>query len=222
MLSRNVTALGLAFVLGILSVSCGSGSKVGPGGEDVKVPCEAYLFDTKINRKGKQNSMRLEIFQTDSVLGLNGRAYLGKGALRGKLTPDTLAVYLPASEEYLYESIAGVLTATECSIDSIALDITQFFHRTPDSILLDPRIKVAANRKDEKQPAYLIFVENCPWQMELTYDQQDTGWRIVKFTFSNGTDLTLSATRREYKASTSVKRERLQFSYPDKAEQITL
>jgi hypothetical protein len=219
---RTLFTFGLAAIIGILPVACGSGKNVGAGGEEAKVPCEAYLFDTKVVRQGKQNSMRLEIYQTDTVMGLNGRAYLGKGALRGKLTPDTLAVFLPHSTEYLYEAIGDVLSATDCKLDSLSLDITRFFRVLPDSMKLDRRIKLSVDRHDANYPSYTIYVENCPWQMELVYDRQDTGWRILKFGFTNGKDLTLAATRREYRASATVKPERLQFSYPPKAERITL
>ncbi len=214
--------LTLVLTAGLLACSGGKGTKLKPGEEGSKVPAEAYLFDAKIIRNGKQNSLRLEIYQTDTVLGLNGRAYLGKGALRGKVTADSLAVYLPVSNEFVYESIAEALTATDCGIGGLKLNLIQFFRTLPDSITIDPRITVAANRQDDRRPRFLIFIQNCPWQMELTYDRQSTGWRIVEFTFSNGKNLTLSATRREYKAGARVKSERLRFSHPDSAERITL
>ena len=53
---------------------------------------DAFLFDVKIRRNGKKNSVRLDVYRSGDSLSLYARGYLGKGVLKGLITNDSLVV----------------------------------------------------------------------------------------------------------------------------------
>ena len=182
---------------------------------------EAYLFDAKLRRQGKPTSFRLEIFQTDSVIALGGRAYLGKGALKGLLTADSLEVYFPSSNEYLYESLSDLFAKAECTNAAPEFSLLHLFTFLPDSLAEMEGMSVASDYTNRKRPEYLISFPDCPWKIELTYDQHEAGWRIRDFKFDNGNDITLKAKRRTYKKKAQVPYSKFQLVLPDGATRIT-
>ncbi len=189
-----------------------SGSKTG---------VEAYLFDAELRRSGKPTSFRLEVFDADSVIALSGRGYLGKGALRGRLTPDSLICYFPSSNEYVQEPILSLLRSVECQIAPAGLNLLNLFDQLPDSASLDSTIDIVSNYQDSRRPTFIIYIENCPWQMELTYRTRDQlGWRLDEFVFFDGKDTRLKATCREFKSAASVKPDRFTVRIPDDASRI--
>ncbi len=179
-----------------------------------KIDAEAYLFDAKIRRDGKVNSFRLEIFQTDSLLGLGGRAYLGKGALKGRLSVDSLWLYFPTQGEYVKDEVAGFFKGQKCPLALTGVNILDIFKKRPDSIALEEKIKVTADLYDEEQPHFHITSDDCLWQIDFIYALKETGWRIKEFIFSDGETLKIEATCREYKATARVKTEKFQVVIP--------
>ncbi|MFQ5454525.1 MAG: hypothetical protein ACE5D6_10120, partial [Candidatus Zixiibacteriota bacterium] len=151
-----------------------------------KVEVEAYLFDSKITRKGKPTTFRLEIFQTDSVMALGGRGYLGKGALKGRLTADSIEVFFPASKEYLYEAVSDLMESFNCVGELPSMNFLDLFHRLPDEVLINSNMSVIADYKNKKRPEFQISFPQCSWQLKLTYDHKAPGWRIRNFIFSDG------------------------------------
>jgi len=187
---------------------------------DKKIKAEAYLFDAKLRREGQVNSFRLEIFQTDSVLGLGGRAYLGKGALKGRLTADSVLIYFPTRGEYVEEAVADFFQTLECPLALTGDDILTFFRQTPDSIALTEGIEVTANYADEEKPYFVVSSPDCPWRIELTYDLRKTGWRVAEFAYSDGEGLRIEAIRREYKAKAKVKTAKFMVDIPPRSFRI--
>ncbi|UCE24613.1 MAG: hypothetical protein JSU74_00755 [Candidatus Zixiibacteriota bacterium] len=173
--------------------------------EKQEVNVEAYLFDAKLRRRKKPTSVRLEFYHTDSVIAIAGRGYLGKGALRGRLTADSIEVYFPTTDEYLLESVARVLGSVECSGPLPPLSLLALFANLPDSVLREPGLSIESDHSDKRHPRYRISMNGCPWEIDLTYAWQDLGWRVKKFSFDDGAELTLKATRRTYKRSAKVK-----------------
>jgi len=204
----------------LLVGGCSSGHRVRPASEkkveaaQEKIVVEAYLFDAKLKRQGKPTSFRLELFQTDSVIALGGRAYLGKGALKGRLTADSLEVYFPSSNEYLYESLSNLFVAAECSRAPSGLSLLHLFTSLPDSLEGMEDVSIAAEYTDSKRPEFLISFLDCPWRIELSYDRQEAGWRIRNFTFDNGKDITLKAKRRTYKKKVRVPSNKFRLATP--------
>ena len=222
----GLKGLGVALVVFSLLAGCGSGYRKQAAIEErqqagqEKVEVEAYLFDARLRRHGKPTSFRLEIFQTDSVLALGGRAYLGKGALKGRMTADSLEVYFPSSNEYLYESLSDLFVTTECPNEVPELNLLSLFNSLPDSIEEMENIRITADYSNRKRPEFNIFLQDCPWRIELTYDRQDTGWRIRHFKFDDGRDTSLKARRREYKKKARVRSSKFRLVPPDDALRI--
>lgn len=171
--------------------------------QDVRV--EAYLFDAKLRRNKKPTSVRLEFYHTDTVIAIAGRGYLGKGALRGRLTADSMEVYFPTTDEYLLESVAAVLGSVDCSEPLPPLSLLALFANLPDSVLSGDALVVESDHSDQRHPRYRISSNGCRWEINLTYARQDLGWRVKEFSFDDGADVTLKATRRTYKRSAKVK-----------------
>jgi len=211
----------------LLMGSCGPGRRIRPEYEErvaivqEKIEVEAYLFDAKLRRQRKPTSFRLEIFQTDSVIALGGRAYLGKGALKGLLTTDSLEVYFPSSNEYLYESLRDLFATAECANSMPKLNLLHLFTSPPDSLAEMEEVSVASDYTNRKRPEYVISFPDCSWMIELTYDRHEAGWRIRDFKFDNGNDITLKAKRRTYKKKAQVPDSKFQLVAPDGATRIT-
>lgn len=181
----------------------------------------AFLFDAELRRAGKPTSFRLEIFQTDTAMALSGRGYLGKGALRGRVTADSLVCYFPSTNEYIDEPVLNLMHALECEIAPKGINLVTLLDRLPDSTSLDPTIKLVSNHQDGKRPSFIVYVENCPWQMELTYRQESiASYRLDEFTFFDGKETRLKATCREYKQAATVKPDRFEVRIPSDAQRI--
>ena len=204
----------------MLLASCGTQPRTAPE-VSTKPGVEAYLFDAELRRSGKPTSFRLEIFHADTVMALSGRGYLGKGALRGRVTPDSLLCYFPSSNEYLQEPVLNLMNAIECQVAPRGVNLLDLFDRLPDAGTLDSTIDVVPNYQNGKRPTFIIYVENCPWQMELTYTSDEMlGWRLDEFVFFDGQDTRLKATLREFKAGASVKPDRFEVRIPADATRI--
>jgi len=176
-------------------------------GDRVKV--EAYSFNARLTRGNKPTTFKLEVYQTDSLLGLSGKGYLGKGALKGRLTADSLEVYFPSTKEYVYEALSDLLATGECPLPLADMDIISLFSNLPDSIALDSSLRVKANYRDKNRPEFDISKVNCPWKIHLVYDLKKPGWRIRAFDIRDGKQTRLRGRIDKYKASASVKANRL-------------
>jgi hypothetical protein len=172
--------------------------------QEKKIVAEAYLFDAKLKREGKVNSFRLEIFQTDSALGLGGRAYLGKGALKGRLTEDSVVLYFPARNQYVQEAVDDFFKTLDCPMALSGSDLLKLFMKLPDSFEFKEGVEVLTDYSDNDHPDFILSTSHCPWRIELTYDRQKMGWRLEDFIFSDGDDLTIEARRREYKSEAKI------------------
>lgn len=214
----------MSLFVALLAGGCGGAGQAGPGEETAvaaaKVEAEAYLFDTFIHRDGKRTSVRLELFATDSVLAAGGRAYLGKGALKGWIRGDSLKIYFPQSDEYVYEPLDDLMRSAECGDGSPDIRLLDLFFHTPDSVTLDPRIEVTGDWNDVDRPKFSLAMQNCPWQINLEYDRRKQGLRPREFRFDNGDNLQIEAKRREYRDRSSVTGAKFVLNLPQTAVQI--
>ncbi|HKK21408.1 MAG TPA: hypothetical protein VJ983_08055 [candidate division Zixibacteria bacterium] len=203
----------------LLLVGCGGGHSVRVGDEqsgviESDVGVEAYLFDAQVQRGKKRNTFRLDVYQTDSILALTGRGYLGKGALKGWMTRDSVKVLFPSTNEYLYETIPGLIGAIDCLGEAPQVNLFSLFSALPDSVMTDPHVKIKSDYSDPDQPEFSVSYEGCPWMINATYDRQDAGWRITEFEFDDGHDNTLSGKRRIYKGDARVPSSRFRIAIP--------
>ncbi len=187
-----------------------------------KLQAEVYLFDARMHRKGKPTSFRLEVYQTDSIIALAGRAYLGKGALKGRLTADSVQLYFPGSNEYLYGPTENVLSFDECVRIPSDLNLLQIITARPDSLGGLGWASIHADYEDADRPRFVLTTPGCLWQMELIYDRQETGWRMRQFLFDDGRGTSVKASRRTYRDRVGVPSTKFQLRVPDDADHVTL
>lgn len=190
----------------------------GPG---QKVRVEAYLFDAKIRRDGNPTSLRLELFQTDSLVALSARGYLGKGALKGRLTADSLEAYFPTRNEYLHEAVRDLLFSSSCTHTINHLDFPSLLRTLPDEMNLGDARLDRDDQKDGKRPHFVITWPECTWRLELTYNFRKNGWRLLELLFDNGDNISFTARRRVHKASTRVNRNKFDLPVGPNAIRIT-
>ena len=184
-----------------------------------EVKVSAYLFDAKLRMEGKPRSFRLEVFLADSVAALAGRAYLGRGALRGRLTADSLLVYFPSRDEYVEESTTALLSASECLGSGGEVNLLKLFTSTPDEVLDSRRFLIAVDASGGRKRCQ-VSAEDCSWKIDLLYDRDDDSWRLREFAVDNGRDMKLTAKRRTFKKHTSIDRSRFHVPIPATAALI--
>lgn len=189
----------------------------GPGRE---IAVEAYLYDVRIRRDGKPTSLRLEMFQTDSVVALGGRGYLGKGALKGRLTADSVEVFFPTRHEYLYESVGDLLFMSDCTERIPNLDFTKLLRSLPRQEEYGDGLTIESDRSDRDRPRFKLTWRDCAWEMELTYDKRDDDWRLKEARFDDGAGVSFAAKRRAYKSSTKVGRNK--FELPSERDYVRI
>ena len=135
---KNISTALLIPVLAYLIAGCASTHQNTVPGEEIKAQGweqrgNAFLFDITVNRDGKKNSARLDLYQRGDSLSFFARGYLGKGALKGLLSADSVVVYFPTAGEY-YGGRLGALLADTCgagqNLEQLLIDI---FRELPTS-----------------------------------------------------------------------------------------
>jgi len=216
----------------ILTISvvagCLSGRKSQPGENTagrLKLPdvqVEAYLFDVKLRRKGKPTTVRLDLYQTDSVVALYGRGYFNKGAFSGRITDDSMLIYFPSTNEFLDESIEKVFLSFDCESDLIGINLLGYFIAPPDSALTSENLSVETIEESGDVKQLKVSSKNCPWRLLLSYRNEENGWRLELFEFDDGDNVTLKGNRRQYKDNAAVSGDRFHIQIKPNALKITL
>jgi hypothetical protein len=186
-----------------------------------EIRADAYLFEALIKRDGKPTTFQLEIYRTDTMLGVSGKGYLGKGALKGRVTADSLELYFPSTREYLYEAIADLADSSDCDLPVTTVNLLDLFRSLPDSVGLPAGIRLVADHTDRNKPTYVVSADTCDWQVELTYDLQNGSWRIREFTYRGGDGTSLRGRRIRYRADAGVKASRFTIETPPGTVRIT-
>jgi hypothetical protein len=180
------------------------------------IRADAYSFNARIWRDGKPTTFKLQLYRTDSLVGLSGTGYLGKGALRGWISRDSILVHFPASKEYVYEDLSDLGRDAECPMPLASLNVLQVLSIPPDSIATSQAIVVLSDYSDENRPEFEVAGTDpaCPWTLEIVYDHDGDGWRIRKFDFSDGNAFRLRAERARFKADAEIPPARFQPDIP--------
>ncbi|MEW5795981.1 MAG: hypothetical protein AB1772_06430 [Candidatus Zixiibacteriota bacterium] len=196
---------------------------VGDEKAETGVVADALSFNARLWREGKPTSFKLELYVTDSVVGLSGRGYLGKGALKGWLTGDSIKVFFPGTNEYLYESLDQVAHKTDCPVTVTGLNLLGLATTPPDSAALANRILVTTDNRRQNRLEFDIGPTDtsCVWQVNLIYDREKSGWSVRDFRFVSGDELVLKATRERYRQGVRVPRKRFEVVIPPDATRIT-
>jgi hypothetical protein len=179
---------------------------------EVKIVAEAYSFNARLWRDGKPTTFKLELYQTDSLLGLSGRGYLGKGALRGWVRSDSIKVYFPSTNELLYEPLDAVVAASSCPFPLAGLDLLGLMSKPPDSIALAESLQVDSDYgvRDRARFKVRSIEAGCTWELALVYRRRDLGWRIDEFDFDDGRGTRLRASCNLYRARAKVPLSRIE------------
>jgi len=226
---KNAAKLSLSIMLFLslltACISCGGyglsvTDETGVGQQ--KVDVEAYLFDVKIRRKGKPTSLRLDLYQTDSVIAMFGRAYFNKGAFRGRLTSDSLHILFPASKEFLKESIDALFSSFNCQGNLSGLPVFKYFSELPDSALSETGLEIRTLINENKKKSFEISASGCSWLMSLKYFKEDKGWRLNEFNFDDNQSVRIKGSRRIYKSSARIPSSRFELAIPSNFYRITI
>jgi hypothetical protein len=220
------TLVVLTFAAGFCWTGCapvhntriGAGTETGPSPE---IRADAYLFEALLRRDGKPTTFQLEVYRTDTLLGLSGKGYLGKGALRGRLTADSIEVYFPSTNEYLSEAIDSLTNSSGCEQTVTSIRLLYLFRKLPDSVDLPVGLNLTTDRHDPEKPAFVVSADSCAWRVEIGYDLQDGAWRIRKFDYSDDDGTSLSGQRIRYRGGASVKLNRFMAPIPTDAVRVT-
>ncbi len=186
-----------------------------------KVTADAYLFDAQIRRDGKPTSIRLELYDADTVVAMAGRAYLGKGALKGRLTRDSLEIYFPSTNEYLNDAVSQLAAGSKCPVPIGRLDFLSLLKSLPEQAGLDSQIVVRTVSKDEQKASFLLSAAGCIWQMQLQYDTESDSWHLKRIEFTDGAKTHFEAQRREFRKSARVKPSQFEVVIPVDATRLT-
>lgn len=200
----------LTILLFLLIAGCGTSRKrdLLPETEtqfSEKITCEAYLFDARITRDKKYNSFRLELYQTDSLIGLSGRGYLGKGALKGWISHDSLLVYFPTVQEYVKEANGDVWKSFKCVDEENQLNLFDLITSLPEDIIPRDKFELVILKNEDAEKEYRITKADCDWIITADYDLREKGWRLKEFHISEGEDFELRGKRREYRDEAKIK-----------------
>lgn len=199
------TATSVGIIL-LLSGCYGAGRRTLDERTKTRFVAEAYSFNARLWRDGKPNTFKLEVYQTDSLIGLSGRGYLGKGALRGWIRSDSIMVYFPATNELLHESFDALVAASSCSQPVSGLDLKALMVRRPDSITLPDQVSVGVIDDQKDRAEFLLGSSgpDCAWKLTLVYRLKDTGWRIDEFSFDDGHGTRLKGSCELYRTGAKV------------------
>ena len=209
-------------------IGCSSGRKSQPTGESgarishADVQVEAYLFDVKLRRKGKPTTVRLDLYQTDSVVAMYGRGYFNKGAFSGRITDDSMLIYFPSTNEYLNESIENLFLSFDCESELIGINLLGYFIVPPDSAQASDNLSIQIIEESEEVKQYRVSSKSCPWRLLLGYRKEKNVWRLEMIEFDDSENVTLKATRRQYKSSATVSSERFYIQIKPDALKISL
>jgi len=221
----------LPLVVVTLILSCVGGPPSSESGRETaptvsgKVPVEAYLFDVVIHRHGKPTSLRLDVFDADSVIALGGRAYLGKGALRARLTKDSLIAYFPISDEFFSEDFSSFSMSGENPIDLSKLGFLSLLKQPPDTGALNDSVRVDILSESTDNAERLIHSgpidpDSLKWRISVKYFLTEGRFRLGRFSYFDST-MTITANRREYRSRARIPADRFRVTIPPTAVRVT-
>jgi hypothetical protein len=202
-------------------------AKVGEGGgeaaaTEVRIIADAYSFNARIWRDGKPTSFKLELYCTDSLIGVGARGYLGKGAFKGWLSRDSIRLYFPTSREVLDESLDDLVKGADCGVSVAGLGFLRMFLSTPDSVALPAGVALRSEYESDRKAAFRMESQapDCPWKLELDYDRQERQWTPKRLEFDNGHGLVLRAERERLRVRIGIAQKRFEVDVPPDAARI--
>ncbi len=184
---------------------------------------DAYLFDVKIYRDGRKNSVRLDIYRTADMMALFARGYLGKGVLKGLITKDSILIYFPTENEYFSGKVSELI-GEKCA-DGLPFEklINRLFQKLPVELEDKfPQFYINVISEKGKTREYRLISEECPENIELGYDYKNSRFILNKIDYSNSDEtFRFSANRRKVKTNINIPAEKLELKIPASAIRIS-
>jgi hypothetical protein len=222
--TRSVILITLA---GLLIAGCTGKVRKGPVFQpykvvspDQEVTADAWLFNARAYRDGKPTTLRLNVYRTDSVVGVTGTGYLGKGAFRAILTEDTVMAYFPNSNEYFLEPIDSLFGMAECGKELSAPNLMRLLTSRPDSNSIDMTAQAPYRMSDDRW-AYTVTWLNCPWRMVMEYERRDERWILDELRFERGDSFRFTSICPVFKSSQKVDADKFRVAIPPGAARVT-
>lgn len=187
---------------------------------DRDVVADAWLFNARAYRDGKPTTLRMNVYHTDSVVGITGTGYLGKGAFRAILTADTVMAYFPSTNEYLLGSLDSLFGMSACGEGLNAPDLLKLLTARPDSGSIAMTAQSPHQINDDRW-AYTVSWLSCPWRMEMEYQRRGERWILDEFRFERAESFRLTSVCPVFKPSQEVVATKFQVVVPSDAMRIT-
>ena len=185
---------------------------------------DAFLYDVKIYREGKKNSVRLDIYRKNDSLALFARGYLGKGVLKGLVVSDSVVIYFPTENEYFSGRLNELIyksCAEQGDLEQILIDL---FVRRPVDLeysTSDFYVTILGDEGEEQQ--FRLESKNCAESARLEYDYRDNRFILEKIDFSNRDEtFRLTAQRRKFKLDANIPTDKFFIPIPPEAVRINL
>jgi len=180
---------------------------------------DAYLFDVKIYREGKKNSVRLDVYRLGDTISIFARGYLGKGVLKGLLTPDSIITYSPTEKEYYSGKLADLMKNGCAENLPLELTIIELFQKTPAEIDFDlGNFYVVVVSEDDRYRHYRLESRSCPEGMEVSYTAKNSRFIPDEILYSSSDEtFRFEAKRRRAKLNIDIPNEKIQIDIPSSA-----
>lgn len=183
---------------------------------------DAYLFDLKIYREGKKNSVRLDVYRTRDTISIFARGYLGKGVLKGLITSDFIKVYFPTENEYYSGKIIDIISG-KC-VESFPFEkmIIDLFLKTPPELdEVYGNFYINIQKETGKERKYKLSSKKCNESIEIEYDLKENRFIPKAFSFnSEDNTFRFKASRRKKKLNIQIPGEKFKLDIPESAIRI--
>ncbi|MCX6826724.1 MAG: hypothetical protein NTV06_05585 [candidate division Zixibacteria bacterium] len=183
---------------------------------------DAYLFDITVDRNGRKNSARLDIYQSGDSLSFFARGYLGKGVIKGLLVADSVMAYFPTENQFYSGEIMALLKDS-CSGDfrMERLILELFRGVPPEAKEARKHLEITVIKDTPQIKEYRLSWGNGMFEMRLSYDFVKGQYIISGFEYiSSINHLRFQAERRNLKQNVTLPPEKFLILIPETAARI--
>lgn len=182
---------------------------------------DAFLFDVKIYRDKRKNSVRLDVYRAGDTLAVFARGYLGKGVLKGLITHDSVLIYFPTEKEY-YSGRLSDLVGDNCRELPLEFLLVKLFEKRPVELETKfPRFYITVLDEEGPEQKYRIVAKGCAENIEISYDYKKNRFvpENIDYTNEDGS-FRFRAKRRKVRLDISIPAEKFSLEIPPTAQRI--
>jgi len=208
---------------------CSMANRKNVGGEPIEAELnlakgkgDAFLYDAKIYRDGRKNSVRLDVYLYGDSLSVFARGYLGKGVLKGLIRGDSVIAYFPTENQYFAGKLTDILKGSCVEKTPLEKLLVDLFIKTPvktEYLRDDFYLTIVKESRDELQ--YRLTASGCPEHIDLQYELRDRRYLLEKVEYiSPDESFQFRAERRRQKLDVDIPIEKKAVVIPDSATRI--